>query len=436
MKRFDVVVVGARCAGSPLAVMLARRGLSVCLVDRAQFPSETPSTHVIQPCGAQMLDQIGVLDAVLAAGAVPLNRMTMVIDDAVRIETTVDANVTHPSLCVRRVTLDALLVDAAAAAGADVRTGLRVTGLITEDGRVTGVDTAAGPIHGQLVVGADGRHSTVASLVAAREYHVASAGKMFAWAYFENVRAREGRVRIGRRGALGFLAGPTDSDLYMAAIGIDMAKQAEFHTDRDANFTAGIRAWPELADVLADGRRVGPIRVLTNWHGYFREAAGPGWVLVGDAGHFKDPTPGQGIGDAFRQADRLAPAIEVGLGDTSPDASMQRWWRWRDNDAYEMYWFASDMGAPGASSPLNTRLLQDLAVDPKAIQMFVRVLNHEITPSQLFTRSKVARAAGRALRDRPDQLIATLKEIVSAGRQNARRARQRRISPADTGVWL
>ena len=428
MTRFDVVIVGARCAGSPLALMLARRGLSVCLVDRAKFPSETPSTHLIQPCGVQLLDRLGVLDAVLAAGAVPLDRMTMVIDDVVRIEATLDeSQFLQSSLCVRRVTLDALLVDAAVAAGVDVRTGLRVTSLISEDGRVTGVDTAAGPIHGRLVVGADGRHSTVASLVGAREYHVAPAGKMFAWAYFEGVQDREGRARIGRRGARGFLAGPTDGDLYMAAIGIDMTEQAEFHTDRDGNFAAGIRAWPELADVIADGRRVGPIRVLTNWHGYFREAAGPGWVLVGDAGHFKDPTPGQGIGDAFRQADRLAAAIEDGLGNASLDAAMQSWWRWRDDDAYEMYWFASDMGAPGAASPLMTRLMHGLAVDPNATQMFFGVLNHEIRPSQLFTRPRAVRAAARALLDRPDQLIATLKEIVSLGKQNARRARQRRV---------
>ncbi|MFZ0903780.1 MAG: hypothetical protein WAN71_07870 [Mycobacterium sp.] len=206
-----------------------------------------------------------------------------------------------------------------------------------------------------------------------------------------------------------------------------MAEQAEFHTDRDANFTAGIRAWPELADVIGDGRRVGPIRVLTNWHGYFREAAGPGWVLVGDAGHFKDPTPGQGIGDAFRQADRLAPAIADGLGNSSPDAAMQRWWHWRDDDAYEMHWFASDIGAPGAASPLTTRLMRDLAADPKATLMFFGVLNHEIRPSQLFTRPRAARAAARALLDRPGQLIATLKEIVSIGKQNARRARQRRV---------
>ena len=429
MKRFDVVIVGARCAGSPLAVMLARRGLSVCLVDRAQFPSETPSTHLMQPGGVQMLDQLGILDAVLAAGAVPLDKLTMIIDDVVRIEAMLEeADYLQSSLCVRRVTLDALLVDAAAEAGADVRTGLRVTGLITEDGRVSGVDTAGGPIHGQLVVGADGRHSTVASLVGAREYHVTPAGKMFAWAYFEGVHDREGRARIGRRGTRGFLASPTDGDLYMAAVAVDRADQAEFHTDRDAHFTAGIRAWPELADVVATGRRVGPIRVLTNWHGYFRDAAGPGWVLLGDAGHFKDPTPGQGIGDAFRQAARLAPSIEDGMGTTALDAAMRRWWQWRDDDAYEMYWFASDMGAAGAASPLTTRLMRDVADDPGATQMFFGVLNHAIRPSQLFTGRRAARAAARALLDRPDRLLPTLKEILSVGRQNALRARRRMVA--------
>jgi menaquinone-9 beta-reductase len=435
MTQFDVVVVGARCAGSPLAAMLAGRGLRVCVVDRARFPSETPSTHIIQSCGTRVLDRLGVLDAVLTAGAVPLDRMTMVIDDAVRIEGTVErANNPHPSLCVRRVTLDALLVDAAAAAGADVRTGVRVKSLITEGGRVTGVNTTSGPIQARLVVGADGRHSTVAALIGAREYHVASPGKAFAWGYFEQVRDRDGHARLARRGDLGFLASPTDGDLYMAAIGIDMAKQAEFHANREANFAAGIRAWPELADVLAGGRRVGPIRVLTNWHGYFREAAGPGWVLVGDAGHFKDPTPGQGIGDAFRQARRLAHAIEDGLGNTEPDDAMQRWWRWRDDDAYEMHWLANDFGAPGAATPLTTRLMRDVAADPDATQRFFGVLNRDVRPSQLFTTPMVARAAARALRDRPDRMIATFKEIVHAGWQTARRSRQRPINPQAGGV--
>jgi menaquinone-9 beta-reductase len=426
--RFDVVVVGARCAGSPLATMLSRRGFNVCLLDRAQFPSETPSTHVIQPCGVQMLDRLGALNAILAAGAVPLDRLTMLNDD-VRIEMTTDRTFDWPALCVRRVTLDALLVDAAREAGADVRTESRVTRLVMDGGRVAGVETDAGPIHAQLVVGADGRHSTVASLVRASEYHVSPPGRMAAWAYFEGVAHREGRMWLGRVGELAYLAGPTDGDLYMAAITTSFANQAEFHADRDANFTAGIRAWPELADVVIGGRRVGPIRMLTKWHGYFRQAAGPGWVLLGDAGHFKDPTPGQGISDAFRQAEQLAQAIADGHGDTSIDASIQRWWRWRDKDAYAMYWFASDMGAPGVSSPLNTHLFRDMADDPEAIRMLLRVLNREASPSEFLTTSRLTRIVARALRDRPDRAVATIKEMARTARRNARRARQRRGAP-------
>ncbi|MCW2649687.1 MAG: hypothetical protein JWR32_663 [Mycobacterium sp.] len=321
----------------------------------------------------QILDRLGVLDAILAAGVVPLDRVTMVVNDDVRIETTTEGTFDQPVLCVRRVTLDALLVEVAREAGADVRTGSRVTRPVTDDGRVTGVETDHGPIHAQLVVGADGRHSTVASLVGAAEYHVSPPGRMAAWAYFEGVADREGRARLGRVGELAYLAGPTDGDLYMAALTTSFANQSEFHADRDANFTAGMRAWPELADLLAPGRRIGPIRVLTKWHGYFRQAAGPGWVLVGDAGHFKDPTPGQGISDAFRQAEQLAEAIEDNFGNTNLDAAMQRWWRWRDKDAHEMYWFAGDMGEPGVVSPLNARLLGDIAGDVEATRTFFRV---------------------------------------------------------------
>src|SRR5882757_8564311 len=128
MDGYDAVIVGARCAGSPLTTMLARRGLRVCLLDRVRFPRETPSTHVIQPCGVQILDELGVLDPALTAGAVPLDRFTLVNED-VRIDGTLSSAVfPQPGLCVRRVTLDALLVDAAAASGADVRTGCRVDG--------------------------------------------------------------------------------------------------------------------------------------------------------------------------------------------------------------------------------------------------------------------------------------------------------------------
>ncbi|TSD99763.1 FAD-dependent monooxygenase [Skermania sp. ID1734] len=422
---FDVVIVGARCAGSPLAILLARRGLRVCLVDKANFPHETPSTHVIQPCGVRILAELGVLESVLATGAVPLDWFTMVNDDD-RIDASIDLDeFGAPGLCVRRLTLDALLVEAAAAAGADVRTGCRVTGLLTEPGgRVAGVCTDGGDIPARLVVGADGRKSTVAALVGATEYLKTPPGRTPAWAYFAGVGDRTGRLLLGRTGDLAFLASPTDGGLYMAGIGIDVARAPEFHAAREAFFAKSLAQCPELPALLDGADRVGPIRVMTDWHGYFRCSAGPGWVLVGDAGHFKDFTTAQGISDAFRQARALAQAIAADGG--ALDARLTDWWHWRDRDAFEMYWLAADMGLPGAASPLVARLLRSIGEDPAATRLFLKVLNHDVRPAQLFTARRVLAAAAWALVERPDRLAATSREIGAGIRNEIYRARARR----------
>ncbi|MHC9292420.1 NAD(P)/FAD-dependent oxidoreductase [Mycobacterium sp. LTG2003] len=430
METFDVVIVGARCAGSPLAVMLARQGLSVCVVDKARFPSETPSTHVIQPCGLEVLERIGALDAVLGTGAVPLDRFTLVNED-VRIDGKLDPAIfSRSGLCVRRLTLDEVLVDTAATAGADVRTGVKTTGLLTAGKRVVGVETERGPIRARLVVGADGRQSTVAAAIGVPEYLTTTGGRVPAWAYFEGVAEREGRLRLARIGEHAYLASPADSGLYMACI----ADGAGLGVDRDAGFDARIAGWPELADLLVGSRRVGPIRVMTKWHGYFRQAAGPGWVLLGDAGHFKDFTPAQGIADALRQAERLAETLPADLADhRAVDAATQRWWRWRDHDALPMYWLATDMGKPGPPTPLVTQVLRDIAADSDATMTLLRVLNHELKPAQLLTRRRLAVAAGRTLRDHPDQIGATSKEIAAAIRDEIRRARWTRTTPPPAG---
>lgn len=419
-----MVVVGARCAGSPLATLLARRGLRVCLLDRARFPSETPSTHVIQPCGVAILDRLGVLDAIWAAGAVPLTRFTLVSNRA-RVSASIDAG--SPALCLRRVALDHLLVEAAAAAGAEVRTQTPVGGLLLEGGRIVGVETAAGPLHARLVVGADGRGSTVARSVGAAEYYVAPPARIFAWAYFEGVTEADGHLRLGSVGELTYVAGPTDVGLYMAAVCPPRTAKDAFLADRERGFTAGIAAWPELAELLDGATRTGPIRVMVNWHGYFREAAGPGWVLLGDAGNFKDPSPAQGIADALRQAERLATAVEAGLGGTAClDEELRRWWRWRDEDGYEMHWFATDMGRAGPSPPLASQFIRDIAADGEATERLLQVLNHEIPPSQLFTPRRLGRAAVRAARADPGQIPAIAREAAMELQNEIRRSRERR----------
>ena len=442
-EKFDVVVVGARCAGSPLAAMLARRGLRVCLVDRSRFPSDSLSTHVIQPRGVAILDRLGVLDAALAAGAAPLTRLTFVAEDA-RMDAAIDAKAFGaPALSMRRLALDYLLVETAASAGAAVRTETAVNGLIWEGDRVGGVETKDGPLRARLVVGADGRSSTVAGLVGASEYRSAPPGRMFAWAYFEGTAEDEGRLRLGSIEGLTFAASPTDSGLYLAAVCPPLERKDAFLADREAGYMEGIAAWPELHELLAGANRLGPIRVMTSWHGYFREAAGPGWALLGDAGHSKDPSPAQGIADALGHAERLADAIETGLDSDDIDSALRHWWRWRDNDGYEMHWFAADLGASG-TRPVARQYMQDMIGDEDAIEDFLRVLNHEIPPSRLLTPRRLARAGARAVRSRPGQLPAMASEVATELRNTIHRSRQRRhpsirstslsLSPAATAT--
>src|SRR4051794_15457917 len=233
--RYDVVIVGARCAGAPLATMLARRGLRVCVLDRARFPSDTASTHGIQPSGVRILERLGLLPRLLEV-APAIERATVRLDDVDIAFDGVSERVGAPMLNVRRVTLDAILLAAAAEAGAEVRTGCAVTGLLRDgDGdRVTGVETTQGPLRARLVVGADGARSTVARLAGASEYDRTPAGRAFLWAYFDGAAADADRMWLGKCGDHAFLASPTDGGLFMAAIVPSLSRRDELRADRAA----------------------------------------------------------------------------------------------------------------------------------------------------------------------------------------------------------
>ena len=196
---------------------------------------------------------------------------------------------------------------------------------------------------------------------------------------------RTRKLWLGRIGEHAFLASPTDDDLFLAAVVSPVDSRNEQRADREAHHAAGLALWPELRDHVGEARRVGPVRMMSRWHGFFRESAGPGWALVGDAGHFKDPTPGQGISDALRQSVELAGAIEQALGGTADaDRVLRDWWSWRDSDAWEMYWFARDM-ASDRTPHLSRAMEERMAGDPRLVEGLLRVLNHELPPSKLFS---------------------------------------------------
>lgn len=422
-----MIVVGARCAGAPLATMLARADLRVCVVDKDRFPSDTPSTHGIQPTGVQVLERIGVLDSLLNV-APPMLRLRMVLDDIVAPAADIVAVTGAPGVSVRRTTLDEILANAAADAGAEVCTQTAITGLVMNGDRVAGVTTANGELRAPLVVGADGSRSAVARMVGAKEYHPTANGRVFMWAYYE-ADPTNGEMWIGKVGDRTYLGMPTDHGLTLVATCPSIDRRDEVRRNRDAVYEAGVRGWPELHAGVVGARREGPVRTMANMHGFFRPSAGPGWVLVGDAGHFKDPTPGQGIADALRQSEKLAVAImrALGGGHGKPDEILREWWRWRDEDAWEMYWFAHDMGAAGPTPPLRREAQRRIAADPKLTAAMVRILNHDLRPSQAFTPAFSLTTMAQALRHGRGSRRATMREARTTAVDELRRQTDRRF---------
>ena len=149
---------------------------------------------------------------------------------------------------------------------------------------------------------------------------------------------------------------------------------------------------------------------------------------MGDAGHFKDPTPGQGIADALRQSEQLAVAITwaLGGGHGEPDKILREWWHWRDEDAREMYWFAHDMGAAGPTPPVRREAQRRIAKDPEMTTAMVRVLNHELRPSEAFTPAFSLATLAQALSHRRGQRRAILREVGATAVDEIRRWRMTR----------
>ncbi|MGI9022544.1 MAG: NAD(P)/FAD-dependent oxidoreductase [Acidimicrobiales bacterium] len=428
VERYDAVVVGARCAGAPLATHLARAGLDVALVDRATFPSDTASTHIFQASGTAVLSRLGVVDRLLATGAPWLEIADFRLGDfAARIPWPTEPSDVGPGLCIRRPLLDTILVEAAQEAGATLHTATRVTDLVRQGQRVAGVvsrtDDGERRLLAPLVVGADGRSSRVGRLVGARTYNVVPNERFGYWAYYEGATWSAPASLLMLRWEDRFVtACPTDSGLYMVGILPPLSEFRSFSAAVEASYDNYVSGCDRLDDVLPGARRVTRPRGMASFSGFFRESAGPGWVLLGDAGHFKDPSPGQGISDAFRQGERLAAAIvDAGGVAGATDEATSQWWRWRDRDAVGMHWFAHDLGAAGPVPIVLEEIVRGLSCEPDGLHRAIDVFNHRVLPAELLTPRRLFAAAGRELASRRHPPATILDEVRTVVGRDLRR---------------
>ncbi|MEU6792100.1 NAD(P)/FAD-dependent oxidoreductase [Nonomuraea wenchangensis] len=459
----DVVIAGARCAGAVAAATLARQGLRVIAVDPAHFPSTTVSTHLLFAGGVAELARAGVLDRVEKIGAPRLSRAFIGGPGHAAAGGYTPVDGLDYGMCVRRAPLDAALVDAAREAGAEVREGHRVTGVLWENGRAVGVrvrprdggapeepggqsesggsGSSGGSrgsgeyeIRARLVIGADGRRSTLARLLGAEQPRVAHAnGRACYYAYYEDPREE------WRNTAAMWLTGrelgnafPCDGGLSLVLLMPPVERVPDFRGNLEAEFERSVTLVPGLAERLSGCSRATKVVSSTTHPSYFRRSSGPGWALVGDAGHFKDPVTAQGIRDAIRFARLLGERAGGVIGDPAAlDRAVRAWERRRNAECVHTYHWTNLLGRGDALAPVQFELLRVLTDGPGGVRRVLDVYSRLRDPRETLALPGLLRATVRALAHGAGERPAILRSATEALRELAghRREARRLIVP-------
>jgi 2-polyprenyl-6-methoxyphenol hydroxylase-like FAD-dependent oxidoreductase len=389
---YDTVIVGARCAGSPLAARLAERGWQVLLLDREPPPANTLSTHCLFPNTLARLRELGALQRIEAEHRVNL------IEYGIRTFGHEVSGAFTPiggfdrAATITRPVLDQALLEVAVEAGAETRFGEKVTGLIgagTEDDPARGVVLESGEeIEARWVLAADGRASTVAKLLGLEKQRPLAGEMAFMFGYWRGLPPSDRFfIDVVESGSLAW--SPCEDDLSLLILGIEPELTRGDATRRQLTFLEGLRKFDDWFEVdwLTGAEQVGGIHLApeTMLRGFFRQANGPGWALVGDAGHFKNPSTAQGISDAIEQALHVAEEL------TAPGESLDGYEAWRDERAREHYEWSFDF-ARFAKPEVAGPVFAGIADDPEAGQNLRDALSRQLRPrSDVFTDERLGR---------------------------------------------
>jgi 2-polyprenyl-6-methoxyphenol hydroxylase-like FAD-dependent oxidoreductase len=375
-------------------MLLARQGHRVLVVDRATFPSDTVSTHVVHPPAVAALGRWGLLDRVVATGCPPIDTYAFDFGPMTIAGSpgTADAPVAY---CPRRTVLDKILVDGAAEAGAEVREGFTVKEVLVEDGRVIGIrghGKAGGEVteRADVVIGADGRFSSVAEAVTPEQYNEKPPILCGYYAYFSNL-PMDGRFEVYARDRRGFGVAPTNDDLTLVVGGWPTEEYEANRHDVEGTWMRALDEAPEF------GERVRAATRETRFSGtsvpnYFRKPYGPGWALVGDAGYNKDFITAMGISDAFRDAELLAGALQEAWSGSRPyDEAMGEYQRTRDEDSVAMFEFTTMLATLEPPPPEMQQILGAVAGNQEAMDQFARVNAATMSPAEFFAEENLGR---------------------------------------------
>jgi flavin-dependent dehydrogenase len=316
---YDALVVGARCAGAATAMLMARKGMRVLLIDRGGYGTDTVSTHALMRGGVLQLHRWGVLPRLQEAGTPPVRETTFHYGDETITVAIKPSNGVEALYAPRRTLLDSTLVDVAREAGVTVRHSHAVVGLVQRSGgRVCGATVLDANdnvvrIEADLVIGADGVCSSVARLAGAAAWAVAQHTTAVIFGYFSGIDLPNYHWWYRPGIAAGAIPTNRGRHCVFVAISPDRLRRDPLRHNRAALFSAVLNeADPDLAAMVAAAEPDAQLCLFAGRRGFLRQAHGPGWALVGDAGYFKDPLTAHGITDALRDAELLADAASSG----------------------------------------------------------------------------------------------------------------------------
>jgi 2-polyprenyl-6-methoxyphenol hydroxylase-like FAD-dependent oxidoreductase len=398
---YDAIVVGARCAGSPTAMLLARKGHRVLLVDKASFPSDTVSTHIIWPHGAEVMDRWGLLDRLAATGCPPIAlQMTFDVGPFALKGAVTDANRGRGGFCPRRTILDKILVDAAVESGAELREDFSVTALLRNGDQVIGIrghSKTGGSVEerARIVIGADGAHSFVAKAVGAAEYDARPPLATFYYSYYSGFQAEDVEQYV--RAYQGAACFPTHDGLTLIAAVWPSSKFSEVRVDIEGHVNQVHELTPSVRERLQSARREEKWVGTAGVPNYFRTPHGPGWALVGDAGYCKDPITAQGISDAFIDAERLADAIDAGFAGRRPlEEGLRDYTSRRDERVKPLYDFTCELATLAPPPQQMQQLFGAMRYNQQATNQFYSALTGALPLPQFMNPENIGRIMAAA----------------------------------------
>lgn len=397
---YDAIVIGARAAGSPTAMLLARQGYRVLLLDRAGFPSDTMSSHFIHLPGVARLKRWGLLDQVVDSNCPPARQLTFDVGPFALVGTPPPADDAAYGYAPRRRVLDYILAKAAVQAGAELREHFTVKELLTDGDRVTGIrgHTAGGAMvteQARIVIGADGLRSFVARSVQAHAYHARPALTCAYYSYWSDLPVAGGELypRPDRMIAIG----PTNDNQTSITVIWPNAAFHQVRADIEGNFMQALNLVPSLAERVRGGKRSERFVGTADLPFFFRKPYGPGWALVGDAGYHKDPITAQGITDAFRDAELLSAAVGAGLSGKRPiDAALADYERQRNRAAMPIYDFTYQLAGLTPPAPEMQQLFAALRHDQEQTNRFFGIIAGTVPIPEFFAPENLGRIIGAA----------------------------------------